>query len=108
MLIASFKPYIAPVATGISLVVGVYMWTDARFDSLQEEMHRIESRVVMLLDHQETRLVQVTSDVIIAIDRHEEFVSAEHQRGSAHLSGMLMNIGHSLGYAERVAHEEER
>ena len=84
----------------IGIAVGTYAWVETRFDNITSELVRSEENMLL-------KLVETRSGIIEAIDRNEEWLSKEHQQNTATVSGMLVNIGHGFGYAERMAHEKD-
>ena len=102
-----FRKYVLPLIGIIGAVVAIFGWVETRFGDMSDDLSRIELRLVTLVDANETRLVEVRSGIVEAIDRNEEWLSKEHQQNTATVSGMLVNIGHGLGYAERMANEKD-
>ena len=94
------RPYAATAMAAIGIAVGMYAWADMRFAKITSQLARFEEKTLL-------NLLETRSGIVEAIDRNEEWLSKEHQQNTAHLSGMLMNIGHGLGYAERMADEKD-
>ena len=84
------------IATVVSISVGAYVWIESHFINLNDRFDTIELQIV-----------ESKAGITEAVDRHAEALSREHQQNSANIAQMLVSIGHDLGYAERLAQEND-
>ena len=106
-IVETIRQYLAPAVIVLAPAIGIYIWVESHFDEMNDRVDSMELHVVKLLDRNNAQVVVSQAAITEAIDRSEEWSSTEHQRNLAHMSQMLMNIGHALGYAERLAHEND-